>query len=160
MRSYPTSILLAFKCRVSRPSKENRGGYRAARDRLRQLQELHIPAIRLKHIGLAGDLPGRVHGEYAHAAVDHVHAVRRQDVGDGAAATCVHLAEFGRLEAHAALVHDAADGGYVLGIGVVGTGLAARPGELDEREAVSQVARVLGLKDARERGVKAGGHIA
>ena len=36
-------------------------------------------------IHLAGGLPGSVHGEHPHAAVDDLHAVKAHDVGDGAA---------------------------------------------------------------------------
>ena len=101
-----------------------------------------------------------MHGKHRHAAVDDLHAVLGQDVGDGAAAADIDLAQFGRLEEDAALVHDATDARHVLGVGVVGARLAARAGELVEREAMAQVAGILGLKDARKTRVEGGGHVA
>ena len=41
---------------------------------------------RLVEVRLGDDLPGGVHGEDRHAAVDDVYAVKGADVGDGAAA--------------------------------------------------------------------------
>lgn len=59
------------------------------------------------------------------AGVDDVHAILGHDVGNGAAAARVDATELTGLEVHAGLVHDVADEGHVLGIGVVGAALAA-----------------------------------
>ena len=60
-----------------------------------------------------------MHGQDGNAGVDDVHAVLGHDVGDGATAARVDAAELAGLEVHAGLVHDVADEGHVLGVGVV-----------------------------------------
>lgn len=60
-----------------------------------------------------------MHGQDGNTGVDDVHAVLGHDVGDGAAAARVDTAELAGLEVHAGLVHDVADEGHVLGVGVV-----------------------------------------
>ena len=60
-----------------------------------------------------------MHGQDGNAGVDDVHTVLGHDVGDGAAAACIDATELAGLEVHARLVHDVADEGNVLGVGVV-----------------------------------------
>ena len=118
-----------------------------------------VAAVGLVDVGLAHSLPGSVHGEHRHAAVDDLHAVLGQDVGDGSAAARVDLPQLAGLEAHVALVHHTADVGHVLGVGVVGTRLATGARELVKGQAVAQQGRVLLLEDGREGGVEGRGHI-
>ena len=100
-----------------------------------------------------------MHGQHRDTRVDHVHAVLGAHVGDGAAAAHVHLAQLRGLEVHARAVHDAADLGHVLGVGIVAAALAAPAGELVEADAVAEQRRVLLLKHAREVGVEARAHV-
>ena len=60
-------------------------------------QERLVSAFGLVDVGLAGDLPGAVHGKHGHAGVDDVHAVLGGDVGDGPAAAGVDLAQLRRF---------------------------------------------------------------
>ena len=100
-----------------------------------------------------------MHGQDGHAGVDDVHAVLGHDVGDGAAAARIDAAEFAGLEVHAGLVHDVADKRHVLGIGVVGTALAAAARVLVKAQAATHEGGVLGLELAGVARVEAGGHV-
>lgn len=68
---------------------------------------------------------------------DDVHAILGHDVGNGAAAARVDATELTGLEVHAGLVHDVADEGHVLGIGVVGAALAAAARVLVKAQAAT-----------------------
>ena len=87
-----------------------------------------------------------MHGDDSHAGVDDVHAVLGEDVGDGAAAARADAAELAGLVVHARLVHDVADLGEVLGVGVVGSALAAGARVLVEAQTVAHDGGVLLLE--------------
>ena len=82
-----------------------------------------VALVLLPQIDLGDGLPGRVHGQHRHAAVDHVHAVLGADIGDGTAAAHVHRAQLSGLPGDLRLVADAAHLGDKLGVAVVGAGL-------------------------------------
>ena len=100
-----------------------------------------------------------MHGQDGNAGVDDVHAVLGHDVGDGAAAARVDATELAGLEVHTGLVHDVADEGHVLGVGVVGAALAAAARVLVEAQAATHEGGVLGLELAGVARVEAGGHV-
>ena len=100
-----------------------------------------------------------MHGQDGNAGVDDVHAVLGHDVGDGAAAARVDAAELAGLEVYACLVHDVADEGHVLGVGVVGATLAATARVLVEAQAATHKGGVLGLELAGVARIEAGGHV-
>ena len=100
-----------------------------------------------------------MHGQDGNAGVDDVHAVLGHDVGDGAAAARVDAAELAGLEVNARLVHDVADEGHVLGVGVVGAALAAAARVFVKAQAATHKGCVLGLELAGVARVKAGGHV-
>ena len=100
-----------------------------------------------------------MHGQDGNAGVDDVHTVLGHDVGDGAAAARVDATELTGLEVHAGLVHDVADEGHVLGIGVVGAALAAAARVLVKAQAATHKGGVLGLELGGIARVEAGGHV-
>ena len=71
---------------------------------VRVLKESLVCAERFIEIRLARRLIGRVHVEDSHAAVDDIHAVEGENVGDRPAAADVDLAELRRLRAHGSVV--------------------------------------------------------
>ena len=100
-----------------------------------------------------------MHREDGHAGVDHLHAVFSEDIGDRTAAARADAAELAGLEGHAGLVHDVADEREVLGVGVVGTALAARARELVEAQAVAHDGGILLLKAVGVELVEPGGNV-
>ena len=50
-----------------------------------------------------------MHIEYRNPAVDNIHSVQCKYICDGAASADINFAEFGKLEFHTRLVHDAAN---------------------------------------------------
>ena len=87
-----------------------------------------------------------MHGDDGYAGVDDVHAVLGEDVGDGATAARADAAELAGLVIHACLVHDVADLGEVLGIGIVGAALTAGARVLVEAQTVAHDSGVLLLE--------------
>ena len=66
-----------------------------------------------------------MHVEDGHAAVNHIHTVQCKYVGDRSAATEIDTAELSRLVYDARLVKRSPDFGNILGICIIGTGLAS-----------------------------------
>ena len=114
----------------------------------------------LVQIRLGDDLPGGMHGEDRHAAVDDVHAVEGADVGDGSAAAHVNLAQLGSLPGDVALFHDAAQAGDEFGVGIVGAGLAPAAGKLVVAHAAAEEGGVLLFKGRGVERIKARAHVA
>ena len=140
--------LLVYECAIERHQA------------LRPLQKRAVGLERLVEVGLVDDLPRGVHIEHRYAAVDDVHAIFRQDVGDGAAASNIDLAQFSCLKCGITLLHDGTNAGHVFGIGIVGSAFAAAAGELVEHHTATEIRCVLRLERACVGRIEACRHVA
>ena len=83
-----------------------------------------------------------------HAAVDDLHAIVGQDIGDGSASALIDLAQLAGLIAYVFLFHDRAQLRDIFRVGVVAAALSAGAGVLVEDDAPAEVRAVVRLHHA------------
>ena len=87
-----------------------------------------------------------MHGQDRNAAVNDIHTVKGQDIGDGTPAARVDSADFGGLGQHAGFFEETAKVGGIFGVGVVAAQFSFGPREFGDDKAPSQVSRIFGFK--------------
>lgn len=106
----------------------------------------------LIQVGFVDDLQRGVHGENGYAAVDDFHAVQSADIGDGAAAALIYLAQLGGLIVDIVPVKKIPQTADVFGVGIVAAALAPGAGIFVEAYPTAQEGGVLLSKQPAKLG--------